>query len=286
VGALHLAFGDSSVGEWFWDGACLLSIALLAFELTRRVSGFRWGIVAGAVPLAVFAIGTPQYLIGRGLGEISSAGFLAAASLCAMRSRHGRKAPAVAAGILATLAFFTRLNNLPMAVGTSLFAFSRRSWSSAAVVVATIAVGVLLLAWRTWYFTGTFSVFAGTQRNLLAIWQPGMSIATGLARTLDSVMMVLTVNDPPRFDPIALPVLLGAGAAIAALLVPALQKVVPLSAALFFLCGIAGAFVARGSAYPGRFSLHVLGVTCALTTSVVAAIVDYGGRSVRRRSIP
>ena len=273
VGALHVIFGDSSVGEWFWDGACLLAIALLAFELTRRISGFAWGLVAGVLPLAIFVIGTPQYLIGRGLGEISSAGFLAAASLLAMRSRHGQTRSAFAAGVLATLAFLTRLNNLPMALGTSVFAYRRRTWGPAAIVVATIAAGAMLLALRTWYFTGEFSLFAGTQRNLLAIWQPGISIRTGLERTLESVLMMLTVNDPPRFDPLAIPVLLGALAAVAALVSRTMQRVVPLPASLFFLCGIAGAFVARGSAYPGRFSLHLLGVTCALSICAVSAVV-------------
>jgi hypothetical protein len=190
-----------------------------------------------------------------------------------MRSRHGHSSSAFAAGIFATLAFFTRLNNLPMAVGTSVFAYHRRAWRPAVIVVSTIAAGATLLALRNWYFTGEFSLFAGTQRNLLAIWQPGTSIRTGLERTVDSVLMMLTVNDPPRFDPFAIPVLLGALAAAAALVSRTIQRVVPLPASLFFLCGMAGAFVARGSAYPGRFSLHLLGVTCALSICVVSAVI-------------
>ena len=279
VGALHLVFGDSSIGEWFWDGACLLAIALMAFTVARRRHGFRWGLVAGVLPLAVFVIGTPQYLIGRGLGEISSAGLLSAAAILAMRSRHGQTRSAVAAGVLATLAFFTRLNNLPMAAAVSAFAFSRRTWKPAATVVATVSVGGLLFAGRNWYFTGAFGLFEGTQRNLLAIWQPGMSIRTGLERTLDSVLMVLTVNDPPRFDPFAVPVMLGALVAALAIVSPAVRRIAPLPAVWFFLAGIAAAFVARGSAYPGRFSLHILGVTCALSTCAVSAFV---ARATRR----
>ena len=42
TGALHLVFGDSSVGEVYWDAACLLAGALLAFQLVERVAGFRW----------------------------------------------------------------------------------------------------------------------------------------------------------------------------------------------------------------------------------------------------
>ena len=31
-GLLHLVFGDSSIGEFFWEGGCYLSVALLAFS--------------------------------------------------------------------------------------------------------------------------------------------------------------------------------------------------------------------------------------------------------------
>src|SRR5262249_9181362 len=33
VAGLHSMFGDSSIGEWFWDGACLLAGALFAFQV-------------------------------------------------------------------------------------------------------------------------------------------------------------------------------------------------------------------------------------------------------------
>ena len=123
--------------------------------------------------------------------------------------------PAVAAGVLATLAFYTRLNNLPMALGVIAFAWRpRASLKPGVTIAAIVACGVALFAWRTWFYTGVFSVFHGTQRDLLAIWQPGMTAAQFLQRAAASVMMVLTVNDPPRFDPYALPVLVGAAAAV------------------------------------------------------------------------
>ena len=33
TGALHLVFGDSSVGEVYWDAACLLAGGFVAFTL-------------------------------------------------------------------------------------------------------------------------------------------------------------------------------------------------------------------------------------------------------------
>ena len=119
VAALHVVFGDSSAGEWYWDGACLLAGALLSFRHRTNLAGFQWGLVAAALTLAVFVLGTAQYLIGQGLGEISSAGLLSMAALLAIGSRRRRTAAAIGAGILATLAFYTRLNNLIMAAGVA-----------------------------------------------------------------------------------------------------------------------------------------------------------------------
>jgi len=111
------------------------------------------------------------------------------------------------------------------------------------VVIVPAIIGLVLLcfAWRTWHYTGVFSVFYGTQRYIVALWQPGAPLGVTLQRLTHSVMLVLTVNDPPRFDVYALPILIGAG-------------------------------VAAGSAYPGRFSIHVVPITCALAACGIARL--------------
>ena len=126
AGTLHLVFGDSSVGELFWDAACALAGAYFAFRVTRVVAGFRWALSAAALVLAVMSLGPAWYLFGRGLSEISSMGFIYAAALFAMRGRHGSWPHIVMAGTLATLAFFTRLNNLPMTLAVAAFAWPIR----------------------------------------------------------------------------------------------------------------------------------------------------------------
>jgi hypothetical protein len=52
-----------------------------------------------------------------------------------------------------------------------------------------------------------------------------------------------------------------------------------MNVALLSIAGIAGAFVARGSAYPGRFSIHLIPVTVALTVCTVSL---WFGRVERR----
>jgi hypothetical protein len=259
---------------------------LFNFQCVRQFGGFRAGVVAASLPLAVFVLGTPQYLIGRGLGEISSAGFLYSAALVLMRHRGGITA-AFAAGALASLAFYTRLNNLPMAIGVVAFAIPadvgvgavtaarewlpRVSWRSIAIIGGTLVLAALLFALRTWLYTGVFSVLYGTQRDHLAMWVPGMPIRAGVQRAFESVLMVLAVNDPPRFDPYAVPVFAGASVCVLAALGVTRLRDVPLSVVVFFFASIAGAVVARGSAYPGRFSVHVLPVTtAALVCGIVA----------------
>src|SRR5262245_18517866 len=171
--ALHLVFGDSSAGEAFWDGACLLAGSLWVFHIVRTRSAFGWSVAAAAIPLATFMLGTPRGLIGRGLGEISSAGFIYMAAAMAMRAPSSLSALA-GAGVCAVLGFYTRLNNLPMAAGVAAFAIppdvraadairvrewvNRVSWRAVAGIAGALAFGAVLFATRTWHFTGVFSV--------------------------------------------------------------------------------------------------------------------------------
>jgi hypothetical protein len=293
VAVLHLVFGDSSAGEILWDGGCLLAGALWTYQAVRTRSRFGWSVAAAALSLALFILGTPRDLIGRGLGEITSSGFLYLAASLAMRNPADAGA-LVGAGICAVLGFYTRLNNLPMAAAVAAFAIPpdvktrdlinpqawapRVSFRTIGVIAFALSLGAVLFAARTWFYTGVFSVFYGTQRQYLALWAPGAPLGSVVAAMLDSVMMVLTVNDPPRWDPYALPVLCGAAACLAALAgIPRLRDI-PLSIVVFAAGSIAGALVARGSAYPGRFSIHVLPVMSAAfalgATTLVPALAE------------
>jgi hypothetical protein len=288
-GLLHAVFGDSSAGEFFWDGGCLLAGALLAARITRAFAGFRWGLTAAVAPLAVFELSKAHDLLGRGLSEISSEGLLCMSALWALRARN-RTSVAIGAGVLATLAFYTRLNNLLMALGVAVFALPLRvpmdalrrrlewwprvSWRIAAIVPGVVGLGLLALAWRLWLYTGVFSPFHGTNLRSLATWQPGMPVSTVVSRMLESVLLVLTVNDPPHFDIYAVPVLAGAIVAVLSLLGLPRLRTLPAAAVLFFFAAIAGALVARGSAYTGRFSVHVMPITCALTICAVSSLTS------------
>ena len=300
AGALHLVFGDSSVGELFWDAAWTLAGAAFAFHVTRAVAGYRWGIAAAVTTLTVMTLGPTWYLLGRGLSEITSAGFLYAAAIFAMRGQHGHLPAIAAAGVLAVLAFYTRLNNIPMVIALLAFAWSPRIGVSAlfkpallissvsrvvfASVGAAVILGILLFMARTHYYTGVFSIVEGTQAGHLSVWQPpdgGGSIA---ANVLGSIGMVLTMSDPPRADPRAIPIVTGALAALGGLAGFGRLRRLPLNAVVLCLAGLSGTLVARGSAYPGRFSVNLIPVTVALAVMALALFVKKERRDVNRQT--
>jgi hypothetical protein len=252
--------------------------------------------------LAVFAAGPGFIFIGHGLSEISSAGFIYLGALCALRSRHGARRPAVMAGICAVLATWTRLNNLPMAAAIAVFAWPIREPASTlrqprrwlthlapptvAIVAACLALGLALFAARTWYYTGQFSVLHGTQGIARRVWQPDMSVSQGLAAMYDSVLMVLTTTDPPEVHNGAVPVILGVVLAIVALSGVTLPGSLPLPLVLFCLSSLVGALVARGSAYPGRFSIHIIAAATAVFMCATARAASLLRRVPRRATAP
>jgi hypothetical protein len=288
AGLLHVVFGDSSVGELFWDGACLLTTAGFAFHIARRFAGFRWGIGAAVLTLTLFTLGPGWYLIGRGLSEISSAGFIYAAVLLALRGRAGSRMAAFGAGILATFGFFARLNNLPMMLAVAAFAWPVREPISAVWKPATLwprasrtvllgvlggaALGLWMLTARTWYYTGVLSMLFGTQAGTLSVWQPTDQGESALQNVIGSVLMVLTMNDPPRFDVRSLPVLAGSIVALLAFMRVRPFGSLPFNAVVLCLAGLSGALVARGTAYPGRFSIHLVPITVTLFICAISLI--------------
>lgn len=294
AGALHMLFGDTSIGEFFWDGVCLLALALFAHEATSRFAGFRWGLVAAVTTLCVIMRGPTWAYWGVGLSENASAGFIYMAALTAMSAR--RWPAMIGAGVLGTLSFYTRLNHLPLALAIALFAvpmdirvrdlWTARSWAHrvnwrmVGGVAGVVSLGVFLFALRTWYYTGIFSFFHGTTLGHQGLWEPGISAGELLRRMADSVWMVLSLNDPPRFAWYAIPLIAAAAISVGAIAGVPILRDLPLATVLFFTAGCSGALVARGVAYSGRFSTVIIGSACAVSVAAVAAFAG----SIRTRS--
>lgn len=290
AGAWHMVFGDSSIGEFYWDGICLAIVALFAHEAVSRAAGFKAGLIGAACVLTLVIQGPPWLYWGAGLSENAAAGFIYAAALSAMLASTWRLR--VAAGVLATLGFYTRLNNLPLAFAVALFAIPhdvrardlwtprawlhRVNWATAVTIAGVVAIGMALFALRTWYYTGHFSFFQGTTISVNSIYQPGMGLIDFVRRMLDSAWMVLSMNDPPRFVWYAAPLVAAVPLSLAALLSVPIVRNLPLSIVLFFLAGMSGALVARGVAYSGRFSTIVIGSATAVTIGAVALAWNSG----------
>jgi hypothetical protein len=287
AGALHMVFGDSSLGEFHWDGICLAIMALFAHEVVARTIGFKWGLAAAATVLTLVMQGPPWIYWGVGLSEHAAAGFIYAAALAALMATSWRLR--LVAGVLATLGFFVRLNNLPIAFAIAAFAIpvgvrardlwtprqwlARVDWRTAGCITGAAVIGMLLFSLRTWYYTGVFSFFQGTTLGTNAIWQPGMPLGELAWRMADSAWMVLSMNDPPKFVWYATPMVAGAVASAAALVGVPVVRNLPLSLVLFFVAGLSGALVARGVAYTGRFSTILIGTACAIAIAAVGLLV-------------
>ncbi len=106
------------------------------------------------------------------------------------------------------------------------------------------------------------------------MWQPELTWAQQANSLVSSVMMVLTMNDPPRVSFYSIPMLLAAALSLGALAGVKGLRGLSLPLVLFFLAGVSGAFVARGSAYSGRFSTILIGASIAITVCAVAGLVE------------
>ncbi|HKU79534.1 MAG TPA: glycosyltransferase family 39 protein [Rhodanobacteraceae bacterium] len=292
AGALHLLFGQGQTGENYWDAIGVLIIALFSFEVVRRLRGFKWGLAAGALALTAYLSGPGHVFIGRGLSEITSAAFLYLAALCVLAARESRSTKLlIAAGAFAVLGAWTRENNLPMALAATCFAWpltvpasmlwQPRRWldtvspSVLIAIPAALLVGTVLFALRTWYYTGEFALpWFHSQINHLAVWQPGMPLREALAAMLSSVMMVATTTDPPSYHHGALPILAGAALSVLALVGVPFARRLPLVLVAWTISGFVSALIARGTAYSGRFSIHVVGSTVAVLMCAMAAVFD------------
>ena len=282
TGILHLIFGDSSVGEVYWDAACLLIGALLAFQLVRTVAGFRWGVAAAALTLATFTIGTPWHFFGRGLSEISAAGFAFLAMWFLMRARLGSRAWMIAATAMTMLMFLSRLNHmlwvaflpallLPLSVPSNW-----RAITSALLRVRRLplilyfsgfAATLLMFMTRTRYYTGDFSLFYGTSLRHNDTGLRPWTILDGAVweKVWHSLLAFAWMNEPPRPDVRAIVMVAGCLIGLAALFQVPIARRLPAALVLTAAGSVIGAFFAHAHGYPGRFSIHAVPLASAMT---------------------
>jgi hypothetical protein len=281
TGTLHLIFGDSSVGEVYLDAAALLSGALLSFSLTRAAAGFRWGLAAAGATLATFTLGTPWHFLGRGLSEIAAAGFSFLAAFFLLRSRRGSASWTLAGGAAAVLMVYTRLNHLLWApflaaymlplrtpavartVGTALKMLRPRRL---AALAACLAAGLLLLALRTWHYTGVFSLFYGTslRHNDTGLRPWTLFDPQVWSKVVHSLASFVSLTEPVRPDPRALVMAAGVVAWVAAVVQLPPARRIPAALLIVSAGAVVGAFFAHGHPYPGRFSIHAVPLASAM----------------------
>ncbi len=290
AGSLHVVFGDSSVGETYWDAACILSAALVCFAIVKRLAGFTSGVIAAALTLATFTISPLWYLIGRGLSEITALGWMSLATIFLMRARLGRPTAALAAGTFAVLMWYTRLNHLLLAGCLLTWLLPLRAASRwrdirrelrrvhvtpAVVYVGTLVIGVVLFAARTWWYAGRFSVLYGTSFGFAQTgWRPSTIGSLRAWKAIaEAIGAQLSMREPPAIDPRSVLVVAGAGLSLLALLQVAHLNRLPAALALVTLGAIAGSFIAHTHEYPGRSSVHLVPFAVAMSVCALSRLV-------------
>jgi hypothetical protein len=93
-----------------------------------------------------------------------------------------------------------------------------------------------------------------------------------MASVYGSVMMVLTTTDPPRIHNGAVPLIAAAMLSVVAVTGVGPLGALPFTAVLFMLSSLAGSLVSRGTAYPGRFSIHIVGASATVVVCAAAEI--------------
>jgi hypothetical protein len=146
-------------------------------------------------------------------------------------------------------------------------------WRVVAAIAGALVIGGILFAWRTWYYTGTFGLFYGTQRQFLAVWKPEMSFQQAVPAMGSSLTMLLTGQDPPRFAWYASPLLGAAAISLGAIAGVPILRCAPLPVVALFVAGASGALVTRGWGHEGRFSIHLYGSAAALCMWALAAVL-------------
>jgi hypothetical protein len=282
----------------YWDAACILIGALLAFHLAKSFAGFRMALAAAAATIATMTIGTPWYFLGRGLSEIAAAGWAFFAVFFLLRGRRGSLAWPLLAGIAAVLMFYTRLNHLlfaacfpafllatrtPMVFSRVRDAIRRIRISAAITFVLTFATGVLLFAARTWHYTGVFSLFYGTSlKNNDTGLRPWTIFDPQVwARIAHSLQATVFMNEPPRPDPRAIVMVAGTIVVLLALTQTRIAFRIPAIAVIAAAGGTIGAFLAHAHGYPGRFTIHLLPFASALAATGAAAMMLRSTKAVK-----
>ncbi len=298
TGGLHLIFGDSSVGEMYLDAACLLSGGLLAFQLARASAGFRAALVAAAVTLATFTVGTIWYFPGRGLSEIVAAGFSFLAAFFLMRARLGRRSSLMAGAAMAVLMFYTRLNHLIFAATLVVLLLPLRVWTTPHAVLAALrrvqvrlavfyggllATGVALFMLRTWWYTGVFSLFYGTslKNNDTGLRIHTLVSADVWTRIGHSLASLVWMNEPPQPDIRAAVVVAGVAAALLAVVQTPVLKGLPVAIVLLIAGTMASGLFVHTHNYPGRMSITLAPPAAA---AAVIAVVLMGRAWLRQRT--
>lgn len=267
VGGLHALTGQSTLAQDLLDvWSALGGIALTAALGARLGLSPAWSLGAALLMALPEFAGPFRHHLGRGLQEHAAMLALMLAAWAATRLTEGRRW-ALAAGLLAALAFWLRQDHLGVLAGLGFLglepvagawwpawrAWLGRAWSARwrlAAYLTLLAVAALAVGGRNWWFGGRFALTAPGNMSFLTGMTPA-EMAANLGRLL------LASEGAPDWP--ALFLLPGTLLGLLALVWrPAWLRGYPLALGISLAGLLAPYFLVRVTAYTPRFSLHLL----------------------------
>jgi hypothetical protein len=268
VGVLHALFGQSPAAQnmldvWSALGSASLLAALAGGLGTRPVLA----LLAAWLYLLPEFLGPFRFHIGRGLQEHLAMLFMMLTALAVARWSHLGLGGAMLAGLVAALGYWVRQDHLGVLAGLGVLCvepvpggfvqawtgwlrslWGRRAWL--AVYLGVLALALVAVAARNWWFGGIFTLNDPSNLRFLT----GMS-AKGVALNFE-MLLLATETDPSWVAWVLIPgTLLGLTALVWR---RSWLARYPLGLGICLLGLLVPYLLVKISAYPPRFSLHLL----------------------------
>ena len=283
VALFHWLFGKSFVPQQLFDVWCVLGGAAFIVAFARRwgVSGSN-ALLGSMLYLVPVLMGPVRHHIGRGLSEHTSMLLLISAAWILVSKKNHYPSHVVVAAILGVFGYWTRQDHLlltaPVAllicepiVGSfksawmELYKLLRRHWLLILIFISILAIGVLLILFRSWALSGEMWLNPKDHPNYVFVQRYGpdgapIPIKWQPTYFLQKIYLIIAMKSWGILpSPFSIVMILGTVFGLLALVWrPILFHRLPISIGLILIGAFLPYYFADNWGYAPRYSIHVL----------------------------
>ncbi len=290
VGLWHTIFGQTTLGQDYWDVWCVILSAAMLGSIGMRLS-LTPAYALGVVWLFVFNCFTDGFvwLMGRSLQEYTALLFMILALWIIMRRRPVTNRAALLAGLFAMASLWTRLDHIGVILGIALLSLEparggvAQSWKS---IFARIVENY---RWITLYIFWVVAAFlaVGTRNYLVGgifcLDDPAdlsqISCST-IPCITHNMKILLSAADPGEISIVSVTLIFGTAMGLLALVWrPAWLCAYPVGLGVAIAGVFAPYFLFEPYGYAPRFSVHLLPLACLSVVTVLFYLSGYKSRN-------